>query len=59
MVGASMPPRCSFWLSSILDTEVDGTHDDSWRGRFTVWLYLEAKPSDVGGGGAMWMAYGI
>jgi hypothetical protein len=53
MVGASMafvlPPRCSFWLSGILDAEVDGARDDSWRGRFTVWLYLEAKPSDVGG----------
>jgi hypothetical protein len=24
------------------------TQDDFWRGRFTVWLYLVAKPFHVG-----------
>jgi hypothetical protein len=48
-----LPPGCSFWLSSILGAEVDDAWDDSWRGRFAVWLYLAAKPSHVGGG--MWM----
>jgi hypothetical protein len=43
-----LPPRCSFWLSGVLVTEVDCARDDSWRGAFAVWLYLVAKPSYVG-----------
>jgi hypothetical protein len=45
----SLPPGCSFWLSGVLDTMVDGTQDDSWRGLFVMWLYLAAKPSHMGG----------
>jgi hypothetical protein len=42
------PPMCSFWLSGVLGAEVVGARDDSWRGHFTVWLYLAAKPSHMG-----------
>jgi hypothetical protein len=44
---------CSFWLPDILDAEMDGAWDDSWKGHFTVWLYLAAKPSHGGGGGGV------
>jgi hypothetical protein len=44
-----LPHRCSFWLPDILGVEVDIARDDSWRGCFTVWLYLVSKPSHVGG----------
>jgi hypothetical protein len=27
---------------------VDGARDDSWRGCFTVWLYMAVKPSHMG-----------
>jgi hypothetical protein len=30
--------------------EVDDAQDDYWRGHFTVWLYLAAKTSHIGGG---------
>jgi hypothetical protein len=33
----------------VLGTEVDDDRDDSWRGRFVVWLYLVAKHSHMGG----------
>jgi hypothetical protein len=52
-VGASraffFPPRCYFRFQDVLGAEVDGVRDDSWRGRFVVWLYLTAKSSHVGG----------
>jgi hypothetical protein len=32
----------------ILDAEVVNVRDDSWRGCFTVWLYLVVKPSHMG-----------
>jgi hypothetical protein len=44
-----LPPECSFWLPGVLDAEVNGARDDSWRSRFAVRLYLVAKPSHVGG----------
>jgi hypothetical protein len=31
---------CSFRLLDVLGAEVDDTQDDSWRGCFTVWLYM-------------------
>jgi hypothetical protein len=43
-----LPPGCSFWLPDVLGAGVDGARDDSWRGRFTVCLYLMAKHSHVG-----------
>jgi hypothetical protein len=43
-----LPPECSFRLLDVLSAEVDGARDDSWRGRFTVWHYLETKLSHVG-----------
>jgi hypothetical protein len=43
-----LPPGCSFWLTGVLCAEVDGTQNDSWRGRFMVWLYLAAKFSHLG-----------
>jgi hypothetical protein len=52
-IGASMafflPPRCSFQVPGVLGIKVDGAREDSWRGRFTVWLYMVAKPSLEGG----------
>jgi hypothetical protein len=44
-----LPPGCSFRVPGVLGTEVDGTQEDSWRGHFTVWLYMVAKPSLEGG----------
>jgi hypothetical protein len=38
-----------FLLLGILDAEVDDARDDSWRDNFAKWLYLEAKPSHIGG----------
>jgi hypothetical protein len=38
-----LPPGCSFWLLGILGAEVDGARDKSWRGCFTVCLYLVAS----------------
>jgi hypothetical protein len=43
-----LPPGCSFWLPGVLGAEVNCARDDSWRGHFTVWLYMAAKPSHVG-----------
>jgi hypothetical protein len=40
--------ECSSLLLGLLDTEVDDTQDDSWRGSFMTLLYLVAKPSHVG-----------
>jgi hypothetical protein len=51
LVGASMAffwaPGCSSYLLGVLGTDVDNALDDSWRGSFTMWLYLAAKPSHV------------
>jgi hypothetical protein len=44
-----LPPGCSFRVPGILGTEVDGAREDSWRGHFTVWFYMVAKPSLEGG----------
>jgi hypothetical protein len=43
-----LPLGCSFQLRGVLGAEVDGAWDDSWRGHFTVWLYLAAKPFHMG-----------
>jgi hypothetical protein len=40
--------ECSSWFLDVPGTEVVDAHDGSWRCCFTVWLYLAAKPSDVG-----------
>jgi hypothetical protein len=40
--------ECSSLLLGLLDTEVDNTQDDSWRGSFMTLLYLVAKHSHVG-----------
>jgi hypothetical protein len=42
------PLGCSFRLPGVLGAKVDGARDDSWIGRFAVWLYLVAKPSHTG-----------
>jgi hypothetical protein len=50
--GASMgifwAPGCSSWLPGFLGTEVGVAQYDYWRGSFTAWVYLAAKPSHVG-----------
>jgi hypothetical protein len=43
-----LPLGCSFWLPGILGAEVDDVQDDSWRGRFAVWLYLVARSDGDG-----------
>jgi hypothetical protein len=35
-----LPPECSFWLPYVLGAGVDNARDNSWRGRFMVWLYM-------------------
>jgi hypothetical protein len=44
-----LPPGCSFSHPGVIGAKVDGARDDSRRGCFTVCLYLEAKPSHMGG----------
>jgi hypothetical protein len=39
---------CSSLFSGTLDAEVNDAWNDSWRGSFMGWLYLVAKPSNVG-----------
>jgi hypothetical protein len=40
--------ECSSWLSGVLGAEVDDARDNSWRGSFTMRLYLMATPSHMG-----------
>jgi hypothetical protein len=42
-----LAPKCS-WFPGILGAEVDDARDGSWRRCFTVWIYLDAKPSHMG-----------
>jgi hypothetical protein len=44
-----LPPGCSFSLLVILGTKMDDTQNDSWSGRFMVWLYLATKAFHMGG----------
>jgi hypothetical protein len=41
-------PECSSWFPGILGAEVDDDRDSSWRHCIVAWLYLTAKPSQVG-----------
>jgi hypothetical protein len=41
-------PGCPSQFLGVLDAEVDDAWDGSWRRCFTTWLYLAAKPSQVG-----------
>jgi hypothetical protein len=41
--------ECSFCFPDVLGVEVDNAQDNYWRGRFTMWLYLVAKPSHIEG----------
>jgi hypothetical protein len=43
-----LPLGCPFWLPGVLGAEVDGSCNNSWRGRFAVWIYMAAKSSHVG-----------